>query len=175
MTGDRTVHPQQNHTDEYDHIEEEIVVTQTDTQDDIDWCNNNGVDEMNSLHSHEQQKLIRHLKDISITLDDYLKGTITITEACNTVKRKYSYYKCTIKEDMMNSKSHTRTVVFIYKFSLMFVSAVLTMYSVYQIYKVLTKSEDAALSIITAIIYIFVFNPVYSVFTNTTEYITHLN
>ena len=94
MTVVRTVHPQENHTDEYEHIEEEIVVTQDDAQDD-DWCNNNGVDEMNSLQSHEQQKLIRHLKDISITLDDYLKGSITITEACNTVKRKYSYYKCT--------------------------------------------------------------------------------
>lgn len=170
----RNINPPLEHTDEYDHIEEEIVVTQDDAQDD-DWCNNNGVDEMNSLQSHEQQKLIRHLKDISITLDDYLKGSITITEACNTVKRKYSYYKCTIKEDMMNGKSHTRTVVFIYKFSLMFLSAVLTMYSVHQMYKVLIKDKDAVLSIITAIIYIFVFNPVYSVFTNTTEYIIYLN
>lgn len=175
MSSQRRIEPLEIHTTEYEHPTEDIIneEEQLDDKDD-DWCNNNGVDEMNKLLSHEQQMLIRHLKDISITLDDYLKSRLTRTEALNTVSRKYSYYKCTIKDDLMNSKSNSETFIYIYKLAMSLLATVLTIYAIYQIYRVLVK-KPFTVSLITSLIYICIFNPVFSVFTVTTRYIIYLN
>jgi|TARA_Y100000389_G_scaffold77054_1_gene73800 hypothetical protein len=172
LTTERRIEPLAIHTDEYELPTEEINDVNIEKED--DWCNNNGVDEMNSLQPHEQQKLIRHLKDISITLDDYLQQNLSRTEALNTVSRKYSYYKCTIKEDLMNSKSNSDTFILLYKYALSALATVFTMYAVYQIYRVLMK-KSYTVGVITSLIYICIFNPVFSAFTVTTRYMMYLN
>ena len=53
MSSQRRIEPLEIHTTEYEHPTEDIIneEEQLDDKDD-DWCNNNGVDEMNKLLSH---------------------------------------------------------------------------------------------------------------------------
>jgi|TARA_B110000261_G_scaffold30378_2_gene34572 hypothetical protein len=166
---DRVVHPQVLHTDMY-----ETVTEEPDTVDEPDeWCNNGGDEGMDSLDASDKNRMVRYLKDISVTFGEYIHGRITRQEALKIIKRKYSYYRCTLKEDMVSATKKTKLIKSFFNIGLMLFCFAITVFALSQIWKKL-RNTGAIISLISSLIYICVFNPFYSVFTITSEYIGHV-